>query len=241
MILEFRDVSLTNNSEAIYLLQDISFSVNQGDRVGIIGAVGSGKTTLLRLANRLASPHGGKIYFEGQDISLISVFKLRSMIALVPQEPKLLGMTVAETLAYPLVLQNQNATLITQKVDYWRNQLHIPETWLDRNELQLSLGQRQQVAIARALVTEPKILLLDEPTSALDVAVAQNLINNLAQLQETTILMVNHQLNVVQDFATRLIWVNDGKLYQDLHTNQLNWSELTAKFNQLAQDNSENW
>lgn len=239
--LEFRDIRFSNPTGTVDLLQDISLTVYKGDRLGIIGAVGSGKSTLLRLINRLSSPSGGKIFWEGQDISEISVFKLRSMIALVLQEPKLLGMSVKEALAYPLVLQNQTPAVINQRVDYWRNLLHIPEAWLERTELQLSLGQRQQVAIARALVTEPKVLLLDEPTSALDVVVAHHLIETLTTLEQTTILMVNHQLNLVKDFAQRLLWLNQGRIYQDISANQINWGEIESKFVQLSQEQAEDF
>ena len=244
MSLELFDVSLTTPNGSRYLLENISFAVSQGDRLAIIGTVGSGKTTLLRLLNRLSTPVQGKIYFNNEDIRNIAVFKLRSMIALVLQEPKLLGMTVAEALAYPLVLQKQTPAIINQRVDYWREQLQIPDSWLDRNELQLSLGQRQQVAIARALILEPQILLLDEPTSALDMAVAHNLMETLsfqAQSRQMTIIMVNHQLNLVQQFANRIIWLNQGKIYQDTQSSSLDWQILEQKFKELSQQNGEEW
>lgn len=244
MTLELSEVSLTTPNQSRYLLEGISFKLNQGDRLGIIGTVGSGKTSLLRLFNRLSSPSQGKIYFQQQDITEISVFKLRSMIALVLQEPKLLGMTVADALAYPLVLQKQATAIISYRVNYWREQLNIPDSWLDRNELQLSLGQRQQVAIARALIQEPKILLLDEPTSALDVAVANNLMEMLikqAQECQMTVIMVNHQLNLVQKFAQQILWLHQGKIHQYLPTSQIDWQTLSNKFSQLSQENSEEW
>lgn len=244
MSLELLAVSLTTPNQSGYLLSGISFEVKPGDRLGIIGTVGSGKTSLLRLLNRLNSPTQGKIYFQQQDIATISVFKLRSMIALVLQEPKLLGMTVADALAYPLILQKQSPTLIKSRIDYWREQLHIPESWLDRNELQLSLGQRQQVAIARALIQEPKILLLDEPTSALDVAVAHYLMETLikqAQERQMIVIMVNHQLNLVQQFAQQILWLHQGKIHQHTPNSQIDWQTLSSKFSQLSQENHEEW
>lgn len=244
MSLELSEISLTTPNQSRYLLEGISFKLNQGERLGIIGTVGSGKTSLLRLINRLSNPSLGRIFFQQQDISTISVYKLRSMIALVLPEPKLLGMTVADALAYPLVLQKQPSILIDQKVDYWRKQLNIPDSWLDRNELQLSLGQRQLVAIARALIQEPKILLLDEPTSALDMAAANDLMEMLikqAQERQMTIIMVNHQLNLVQQFAEHILWLHQGKIYQYLPASQIDWQTLKAKFSQLSQENQEDW
>jgi len=243
VILELSNVSLSNPSGSRYLLEDISFTVNQGDRLGIIGPVGAGKTSLLKLLNKLQNPQLGKISFQQQDIAQIPSVKLRSMIALVPQEPKLLGMSVAQALAYPLQLQNQPRGINQEKIDYWREQLDIPDDWLERNELQLSLGQRQKVAIARALVTKPKILVLDEPTSSLDVASAHHLIDLLIQqteTQQTTVLMVNHQLNLIQKFAQRIIWLEEGKLYQDIAVSEINWQGLEERFAKKTPENLDN-
>jgi D-methionine transport system ATP-binding protein len=214
-LLQFSDVSLTDLRGQHQLLNNISFQVNQGDRLAIVGASGAGKTTLLRLINRLQDPTSGAIEWEAQPLLNFPVIKLRQQIVLVPQEPKLLGMTVEETLAYPLRLQQLPKPEIEQRIERWKSQLVIPDDWLERNELQLSLGQRQVVSIARGLVMKPKLLLLDEPTSALDSDRSQQLMENLINLSQTeqmTIIMVNHQEKFVQQFSQRILTLNRGEV-----------------------------
>ena len=243
-IMELQEASLAASVGSAYLLQDVSFSVDRGDKVAIIGATGSGKTTLLRLLNRLSSPTTGTIYLEEKPLSHIPVIQLRQQIVLVPQEPKLLGMSVQETLAYPLTLQKLPPKEISQRVETWRNALRIPQEWLERNELQLSLGQRQLIAIARGLIMQPKILLLDEPTSALDVGIANHLLTILDQLTEdghTTIIMVNHQLELIQNFARRILYLDTGRVQEDLAADRSAWQRLQAKLLQKEAQEAEEW
>ncbi|WP_267383890.1 ABC transporter ATP-binding protein [Cyanobacterium sp. uoEpiScrs1] len=214
-LLKLSEVSLTNFREKNQLLTNISFQVNQSDRFAIVGPSGAGKTTLLRLINRLQDPTSGSIEWDSQPLCDLSIVKLRQQIVLVPQEPKLLGMTVEETLAYPLILQQLPKLEIAQSIDMWRSKLSIPDDWLTRNELQLSLGQRQLVSIMRGLMMKPKLLLLDEPTSALDSDRAQQLIETLInwnRTEQTTIIMVNHQKKFVEQFAQAILILKEGKV-----------------------------
>lgn len=214
-LLHLSNVSLTDASGKHQLLKDISFSLKKSDRLAIVGPSGSGKTTLLRLINRLQDPSSGLIEFDSQPLKKIPVIQLRRQSVLVPQEPKLLGMTVQDALAYPLQLQRLAQTEIVQRIKQWQENLSIPDDWLERNELQLSLGQRQLVSIARGLVMQPKLLLLDEPTSALDSERAFCLIQQLIQLtqsSETAIIMVNHQLKLVEQFSNNILTINQGKM-----------------------------
>lgn len=228
-ILQLNQVTVKAGISSQYLLKDISFALKQGDRLAIIGTVGAGKSTLLRLLNRLHNPTEGYILFQGENIVDFPIEQLRRRIVLVPQEPQLLNMTVQETLAYPLILQHQNQQLIHQRQDYWCQQLGIPESWLQRYEWQLSLGQRQLVAIARALMMEPGILLLDEPTSALDSGIAHHLLTILQSLP-LTIVMVNHQLDLISGFAHKLIWLHQGEIYQNSSFAELDWEKIRAQF-----------
>jgi len=214
-ILKLSGVGLTDRNGFEKILENISFAFNQGDRVGIMGPSGAGKTSLLRLLNRLAEPSQGEIFFEGQAFSKIPVLNLRRQIVLVPQEPKLLGMTVKNSLAYPLELQQLKKNEIQSRIDQYCQKLGIPDEWLERNELQLSVGQRQLVTIARGLIMQPKILLLDEPTSALDADKSDHLINILIELSETqnlTIIMVNHQQRLIDQFTTQVLSLAQGQL-----------------------------
>jgi D-methionine transport system ATP-binding protein len=214
-ILTLSEVGLTDGNGFETILENISFVVNQGDRVGIMGSSGAGKTSLLRLVNRLAEPSQGEIFFEGQAFSKIPVLSLRRQIVLVPQEPKLLGMAVKNSLAYPLELQQLKKNEIQSRIDHYCQKLGIPNEWLERNELQLSVGQRQLVTIARGLIMQPKILLLDEPTSALDADKSDQVINTLIGLSETqglTIIMVNHQQRLIDQFTTQVLSLAQGQL-----------------------------
>ncbi len=243
--LRLNQVSLSGSVGSQYLLKDISFEVFKGDRIAIVGPSGAGKTSLLRLLNRLIESTAGSIYLENQEYQQIPVIQLRQQLTLVPQESKLLGMTVQEALAYPLVLRDLPRSQIQQRLSHWIEQLHIPEDWLGRTEVQLSVGQRQLVAIARALVIQPKILLLDEPTSALDAGRASHLVQVLTQLatrSQTTILMVNHQLELAQMFCTRILYLQNGQLLWDEHnTSQMDWSKLRETLIQAEAQAAEEW
>ncbi|NES22233.1 MAG: ATP-binding cassette domain-containing protein [Symploca sp. SIO3E6] len=226
------------------ILTDISFEVFPGDRICLIGPSGAGKSSLLRLLNRLREPNQGEIYLENRDIRRIPILELRRQVMLVAQEPKLLGMTVKEALAYPLLLQHLPQSTINERIETYREQLLIPAEWLERTELQLSLGQRQLVAIARALVAQPKILLLDEPTSALDAGIASRLLSSLTELalqDKMTIVMVNHQLDIAQLFCTRVLYLQNSQLLQDTPANQIDWQQLREQLVQAEAQAAQEW
>lgn len=236
-------VSLTTAIGSHFLLQEISFAVAAGDRVAIIGPSGAGKTSLLRLLNRLSQPTAGNIFFNGQEIRQMPVMQLRQQIVLVPQESKLLGMTVRQALEYPLVLRQLPQQTIQQRLLTWMEKMHIPEEWLGRTEVQLSLGQRQWVAITRALMIQPPILLLDEPTSALDAGRSNHLIHILTELaqQQITILMVNHQLELAQQFGNRVLHLQQGRLVQNSPMHQIDWSKLKQSLIDAEAQIAEDW
>jgi len=226
------------------ILTDISFEVFPGDRVCLIGPSGAGKTSLLRLLNRLSEPTRGEIHLENRDIRNIPILELRRQVMLVAQEPKLLGMTVREALTYPLRLQNLPQATINERIETYREQLLIPGEWLERTELQLSVGQRQLVAIARALVAQPKILLLDEPTSALDAGIASRLLSCLTDLAlkgNMTIVMVNHQLDIAQLFCTRVLYLQNSQLFQNTPADQIDWQQLREQLVQAEAQAAQEW
>jgi len=240
-ILRLEQVSLytkLKTQQGYPILQDISFEVSKGDRLAIVGASGAGKTFLLRLLNRLSEPSSGKIYLENQEYHQIPVLQLRQQVVLVAQECKLLGMNVKDALAYGLVLRNFSKQEIQQRLTYWLEELRIPEEWLTKTELQLSTGERQWVAIARALIIQPKILLLDEPTTTLDERHCEYLIQVLTQINQnyqTTILMVNHQLKLVQ-FCNRVLHLDKGRLFINQPSSEIKWGELQQNLIQAQDD-----
>lgn len=212
------------------LLTNISLAIAKGSKTALIGATGSGKTTFLRMLNRLIDPSVGTITLNGKNIQDIPIQTLRRRVLLIPQEPSLLGMTVTEALSYPLRLQNLPTSEIDSRVQKWVEKLQIDRKLLNRSELELSLGQRQWIAIARALVIEPEILLLDEPTSALDRGLSHLLLDILTELtqlpQPFTVLMINHQLDLVQPWCDRMVCLHKGELVQDAEAAQINWQDI---------------
>ena len=235
-VLRLEKVSLQATVGSDFLLQNISFEIEPGEKVGIIGASGAGKTSLLRLLNGLVSTTEGIIYVRDVPQQQLQPTDLRRSVVLAPQEPKLLGMNVIDSLSYPLRLQQRSQIEIDSKIETWTKLLHIPTQWLTKTELQLSLGQRQLVAIARALIVQPQIILLDEPTSALDLGLANHLLNVLDELNQTqnlTIIIVNHQLELIKNFCDRLLFLDRGRLEYDLEATKANWQRLREKLSQL--------
>jgi D-methionine transport system ATP-binding protein len=231
-------------AEAYYLLKDISFETVPGDRIALVGASGSGKTSLLRLLNRLSEPTSGVILFNQKALTQIPTLALRQQIVLVLQESKLLGMTVQQALEYPLTLRQLPKQTIRERVQKWNDRLHIPSEWLSRTELQLSVGQRQLVAIVRALVTEPSVLLLDEPMSALDVGRSElllHVLSDLTQVNGMTVLMVSHQLELAEQGCDRVLHLEQGRLLQDIPAAQMDWQALRQTLVQTEAQEAEEW
>ena len=241
-IIKLDNISLATSIGSSYLLQDISLTIYPGDFVGIVGVSGAGKTSLLHLINRLSEATSGNFFFQGKSIKQIPIQQLRKKVVLVSQEPKLLGMKVEEALAYPLILRGIPPKEINLKIHEWLDQLNINLDWLDRGELQLSMGQKQLVAVARALITEPEVLLLDEPTSALDIEQAEYLLNVIRKLtveNKITVVMVNHQPELIRKFCQRVLYLQEGKLHQDSLIEEFNWRQLTINIQKLGRKS--NW
>ena len=220
-LLSLADVGVTDEGGFETRLQGINLEITAGDRLGIAGPTGSGKSTLLRVMNGLQPVSHGKVCFKGLSLNRYAPPTLRQQVMLVPQEPKLLKQTVQETLCYPLQLQQYSRSECQQRLqeicDFWQ----IPDGWLDRNELQLSTGQRHLVTLARGSMTRAPMLLLDEPTAPLDSDTAQRVIQRLITLNErdgVTIIMVNHTPDYLNQFAQRQIFMAAGKIVRESHS-----------------------
>ncbi|MEM8610863.1 MAG: ATP-binding cassette domain-containing protein [Cyanobacteria bacterium P01_H01_bin.105] len=210
------------------LLDRISFAIAPHTRLAIIGPSGAGKTSLLRLMNRLIEPSSGQIRYRQRPLASYPVIELRRQIGLVMQDSKLLDQTVEETLCYPARLRGVGQAAARQTLQPWLERLKIPQDWLGRQSVELSVGQRQRVAIARTLATEPDIILLDEPTAAQDMGYAQHLLTYLATSPTPmhTVVMVNHQLELMADWATHVLHVQQGKLVSYQSVSQVDWVQL---------------
>ena len=173
------------------LFEDLSWRLDAGRHATIEGPSGSGKTSFIRLLSGLISPTSGTIAWQGQPYST----HLRQNMVYVAQTPKLLGMTVAEAIAYPLKLRLIPESQIQTRVREITDRLEIPTSWLTQTELQLSQGSQQWVHLARALVIAPIVLLLDEPTAALDEPQRHCLMNTLQSLPHTTCAIASHDVD----------------------------------------------
>ena len=144
----------------------------------------------------------------------------------------------------PLTLRGVGTAEIQHRLDEWCDRLKIPSDWLPKTELQLSLGQRQWVAIARALATQPQVLLLDEPTSALDVGRGEiliNLLNHLTEERSLIVVMANHQLDQVRQFASQVLHLQGGRRVAYGPATDVDWPGLHDNFVAARQRADENW
>lgn len=203
-------------------VDNISFSVSEGEYIGIMGASGSGKTTLLNCVSTIDSPTAGHILIDGQDVTTMSVSALskfrREKLGFVFQDFNLLDtMTAYENIALALTIQKVPAKQIDQRICDAAKVLNITDI-LNKYPYQMSGGQRQRVAAARAIVTHPALILADEPTGALDSRSARMLLESFRILNEqsgATILMVTHDA-FTASYCRRILFVRDGKIFNEL-------------------------
>jgi putative ABC transport system ATP-binding protein len=203
-------------------IDDISFSVEQGEFVAIMGASGSGKTTLLNCISTIDNVTAGHIYLEKTDITKLKGKELnkfrREKLGFIFQDFNLLDtLTAYENIALALSIQKMPASQIESAVKTVAGQLGITDV-LKKYPYQMSGGQKQRVASARAIVTNPKLVLADEPTGALDSKAAKMLLDRFSYLnseQGATIMMVTHD-SFTASYASRVIFIKDGKIFHEL-------------------------
>lgn len=200
----------------------ISFTVDSSEFVAIMGASGSGKTTLLNCIATIDRVTAGKIYVDGEDITRLKGEKLnrfrREELGFVFQDFNLLDtLTARENIALALAIQKVHPLEITDRVEKVSSELGISKV-LDKFPYQMSGGQKQRVASARAIITDPKLVLADEPTGALDSRSARMLLEQLEELNQrfdSTILMVTHNA-FAASYAKRVIFLKDGKIFNEI-------------------------
>ena len=215
-------------------IDNLSFEVDKGEFVAIMGASGSGKTTLLNVISTIDNVTSGHIYVAGVDITKLKGNELnrfrRKELGFIFQDFNLLDtLTAYENIALSLSIQNVSAKEIDTKIKKVAEELDIKDV-LKKYPYQMSGGQKQRVASARAIITDPKLVLADEPTGALDSKSAKMLLEKFNYLDElgATILMVTHDA-FTASYARRVIFIKDGKLFKELHRGECSRKEFFDK------------
>ena len=243
------DVNKTFYSKAgdVHALNSVNMSIDEGDIFGVIGFSGAGKSTLIRLVNGLEKPTQGKVLVKGQDIGRLSKYDLRKVrkeIGMVFQQFNLLNSkTVYDNVATPLILNKVPRAEIKKRVFQLLEYVELSDKVYAYPD-ELSGGQKQRVGIARALATNPSILLCDEATSALDPKTTKSILQLLKRINEEfniTILIITHEMNVIRDICNKVAVMENALIVEqgnviDLFSNPK--SEVTKDFVRTVIDES---
>lgn len=203
-------------------IDNISFEVEEGEYIGIMGASGSGKTTLLNCISTIDSATAGRIYLDGSDITTIKPSQLskfrREKLGFIFQDFNLLDtLTASENIALALTILHTPANKIDSEIQNMAKLLNITDV-LSKYPYQMSGGQKQRVASARAIVTNPSMVLADEPTGNLDSKSARMLLESFRKLNEeinATIMMVTHDA-FTASYCKRILFIKDGKIFNEI-------------------------
>ena len=218
----------------VVALDNVNFSVEEGEYIAIMGESGSGKTTLLNLLALLDRPTKGNIVLEGKDLSTINDSKIskfrRDHLGFVFQDFNLLDtLTLKENILLPLILAEENPKIFDKRVEDVARPLRIDKI-LNKYPYEVSGGQKQRCAVARALITDPKLLLADEPTGALDSNSSRELMEVFRQLNDNgqTVIMVTHSTQAAAE-AKRVLFIKDGKIFHELYNSGFTKFEMAEK------------
>ena len=210
-ILECQNIGLVKNEQTI--LSNISFCIQAGDRIGIIGPSGSGKSSLFRLLNLLISPTQGQILYKNKNIQEYVPTQLRRSIGYILQKPYLFGTTVQENLIYPYELLGQKPNF--REISSYLDKVKLPQNTLEKKNTALSGGEQQRIALIRSLLIKPEIILLDEVTAALDeenTLLLENLIAYEQGLQHLTLLFITHNQEQAKRLGHKILYLEAGHI-----------------------------
>jgi ATP-binding cassette subfamily B protein len=246
--IEFRNVTFSYSPELPPALSDVSFTIEAGKTLAVVGRTGSGKSTIVSLLARLYNPPPGSVFIDGHDIRQVTLESLRTQLGVVPQESFLFSTTIGKNIAfasdeYPLERIEHFAEVAQVRKDI----SEFPDgfdTMVGERGVTLSGGQKQRICIARALIKEPKVLVLDDCLSAVDTQTEESILRGLREyMRGRTSIIISHRISTVKD-ADEIIVLDDGVirergthdtlvaaggLYYELHEKQLLEEELASK------------
>lgn len=205
------------NYDDLQVLKDVNMKIKKGTSTALVGPTGSGKTVLLRLINLLEKPSSGTVYFEGIDANTSSNvrLKIRRQMGMVFQKPLAFKSSVYDNVAFGLKIRGDKRD-IKNRIKETLETIGL-KGYENRNALKLSGGETQRLALARAMITDPKLLLLDEPTANLDpisTKKMEELILKINNESETTLILTTHNLSQGQKLSDRMVILNDGHILQ---------------------------
>ena len=213
-VIQFREASKRYGDT--YALAPLTLDIAQGEFISIVGSSGGGKTTLLKLINGLLLPTSGSVLVLGQDTTQVDLIALRRQIGYVIQGAALFPhLSVADNIGYVPALSGE--TLSQERLEALMQLVDLPVDLLHRYPISLSGGQQQRVGIARALASQPRIMLMDEPFGAVDEitrTVLQDSIQQLHQQLQTTIVFVTHNIREALRLSDRVLIINHGQVQQ---------------------------
>ncbi|WP_042347179.1 ABC transporter ATP-binding protein [Bacillus massiliigorillae] len=248
VVLQIKNLSKTYKGEQyeVHALRNISFEVNLGEMIAIMGTSGSGKSTLLHVLGALDAPDKGDIFLHGKKQSNIfqepyATHYRRDQIGFIFQSFHLLkDLSVEENIGLPLVLKGDKNNVIKQRVDVILQQVGLTE-WKKHRPVQLSGGQQQRVAIARALITNPPIVLADELTGNLDFNMTNDILSilvDMKELRKQSIIVVTHD-PYVATFADRVLFFHDGEIVDTYGCGDENdMNNILAIFRKIMEQNT---
>jgi ATP-binding cassette subfamily B protein len=212
--IEFKNVSFIYPDTGIHALKDISFEINPGDSLAIIGTTGSGKSTVSHLLSRMYDTTEGEVLIDDVPIKDYNLTNLRGQMGFVPQDVFLFSDTIFNNIAFGLGQPEEGKVIQASKdADVYQNIIAFPkgfQTRVGERGITLSGGQKQRVSIARAIVREPKILLLDDALSAVDTKTENTILNSMKKImQGRTSIIISHRVSSAK-LANKIIVLNDG-------------------------------
>lgn len=217
-IIEFKNVNFTYPDSGIEALKNVSFTIQRGERVAIIGKTGSGKSTIAQLMLRMFDPNTGSISIDGIDIKKQNLSSLRKAIGYVPQDVFLFSDTINSNIGFGL--ESQDEEIIKQAAkdaDVYQNIIDFPhqfETLLGERGINISGGQKQRISIARAIAKNPNILLFDDCLSAVDTETEEHILSALDRIMENkTSIVISHRISSLKN-ATRILVLDKGSLIE---------------------------
>lgn len=223
--IEFKNVSLTYEDTNITALKNISFKVEKGETLAVLGKTGSGKSSIINLISRLYDTTSGAVLIDGEDIATCNLYDVRNQIGFVPQEPFLFSDTIENNIKFgkedateeEIIEAAKNAVIHENIIDFKEGY----KTILGERGVTLSGGQKQRTSIARAIIKNPKILIFDDCLSAVDTETEERILSNLEQVSsDKTTIIISHRVSSAKN-ADKIIVLDDGKIVQQGVHNQL--------------------